>query len=367
MGKFLPYVLTFLVIFGIAKVGSESKTNAESGDINMNAIAANDYNVSADQLSELYVVASLSDSFDLASLDTVASNYVVVSAMKEISQTGTDKIEKPNLINTNLSRGVQTYTVADGDSMASIAVRFGLTTDQIRWSNGLKTTDVSVGQMLKLPAGVAGIVYTTKSGDTPESLASKYGSSTEGIIAYNDLEGAALGEGMQIVLPGGVLPVKERPEYVVPVYDYFYAGSSSARQDMVVISRGLYPAGLNDPRGINSNPMTRGQCTWFAWYWRATKGVDMGLRPMLGGATMGHARSWAYVARANGFVVNNTPSVGAVFQTTAGYYGHVGIVTDTLADGSLRVQEMNLDSRGIGTLTEGIIPASSVGGFNYIH
>ncbi len=366
LGRILPYVAVFLMITTVAKIGSDSKNNPESNSINMSAIAANDYNVSADQLSELYVVASLSNSFDLASVDTVASNYVVVSAMKEISQTSTDKIEKPSLINTSLSPGVQTYVVDEGDTMASIAARKGLTTDQIRWSNNLKTTDVTVGQILKLPSP-AGIVYTTKAGDTPESLASKYNSSAERIIAVNDLEETGVLEGMQIVLPGGVLPTTERPEYVAPVPSYTYntytySGSSSARQNMVVLSRGLYPAGLSDPRGTTNNPMTRGQCTWFAWYWRAVYG-----NPLPGGPYLGNAYSWAYRAAARGYRVDRIPEPGAVFQTTAGYYGHVGIVLAVNGDGSLRVQEMNIDSLGIGTLTEGVIPASQVGSFNYIH
>ena len=65
--------------------------------------------------------------------------------------------------------------------------------------------------------------------------------------------------------------------------------------------------------------------------------------------------------------MDRTPAVGAVFQTSMGYYGHVGIVLAVNSDGSLKVREMNFDGRGIGTLTEGIIPASAVGSFNYIH
>lgn len=363
IGKFLPYAVMFLAIIGIAKVGSDNKNDLSTGSLSMDAMAASNYNVSADQLSALYIVASLSDSFDLASIDTVASNYVVVSAMKEISQTTADKIEKPNIIGTVNSRGVQTYVVEEGQTMEWIAYRFGLTTDQIRWSNGLKATDVSVGQILKLPA-TPGIVYTTKAGDTPESLASKYGSSAERIIAQNDLEASQIVEGMQIVLPGGVLPNTERPEYVAPVnnYTYTYSGFSSARQNMVVISRGAWADIYDNPAGINGNPMTRGQCTWYAWYWRAAYG-----NPLPGGATLGHARTWAYQAARLGYAVDNTPRAGDVFQTTAGYYGHVGIVLSVNPDGSLFVREMNLDSRGTGTLTEGIIPASSVSSFNYIH
>lgn len=368
MGKFLPYVAAFLVIFGIAKVGTESKNEAEAGSINMNAMAAENYNVSADQLSELYVVASLSNSFNLASVDTVAGNYVIVQSMKEISQTTVDRIEKPSVINTNISRGVQTYVVNDGETMASIAAKYGVTTDQIRWSNGLKNTDVEVGQVLKVPT-TPGIVYTIKAGDSAESLASKYQSTAENIIAYNDLEGGNLIIGAQIVLPGGILPFVERPEYVVPTYSYSYSysGSYASRQDMVVVAQGAYNGIYNNPAGINGNPMIRGQCTWYAWYWRATEGAAMGLRVMPGGATLGHARYWATQASRLGFAVDRTPSVGAVFQTTSGYYGHVGIVLAVNADGSIKVREMNLDSRGVGTLTEGIIPASSVGSFNYIH
>lgn len=351
VGHFLPYAAAFLMIFGVAKVGSESKTDANGGSLNMNAFAASDYDVSADQLSALYVVANVSDSLNLASVDTVASNYVTVSVMKEISQTSTDKIEKPSLINTNLSRGVQNYVVNEGETMALIASRNGLTTDQIRWSNGLKTTDISSGQILKLPT-VAGIVYTAKAGDTPESLASKYSSSADQIIAYNDLEGVAISEGAQIVLPGGVLPTKERPEYVAPVYNYSYLGSTSERQGI----RRVYENVTN----AYGNPMVYGQCTYYAWWKRGEMG-----KPLPAGLK-GDAKYWANNLARLGYTVNRTPSVGAIFQTTAGVYGHVGIVVGINGDGSIVVREMNYAYRW-NVVTESTIPANIVGNFNYIH
>lgn len=362
LGQAIPYLVVFLAIIGVAKVGIDTKAELDNGNLSMNAMAANDYNISADQLSTLYAVASLSNSFDLASVDTVASSYVVASAMKEISQTGTDKLEKPSLINTNISRGVMTYTVREGETMAHIAFRFGLNTDQIRWSNGLKTTDINPGDLLRIPS-TPGIVYTAKNGDTPESLASKYGSSAERIIAYNDLEGGSLAEGAQIVLPGGVLPETERPEYVAPVYNYnynynyTYAGSSAGRQNMSIIARGFY---ANSP----GNGSYAGQCTWYAYYWRATDPRSQG--PLPSGA-LGHAYSWAYTLRAAGYRVDNNPEVGAVFQTSSGGsgYGHVGVVLAVNGDGSVLVREMNL--AGTYVVTEGTIPASSARSFNYIH
>lgn len=360
MGKILPYAAAFLVVLGIAKVGSDSKNASGASSINVNVITAEDYVVTSDQMSELYVVASLSNSFNLASVDTVASNYVMVSVMKEISQTSTDKIEKPSLINTNLSRGVQNYVVNEGETMATIAARHGLTTDQIRWSNGLKTTDVTAGQVLKLPA-VAGIVYTAKAGDTPDTLASKYGSSADRIIAYNDLEGTSLVEGAQIVLPGGILPTTERPEYVAPVYNYTYYGSTSERQNLRVVTSEYNLAAMYG----GGNPGSPGQCTWFAWWWRANDPRSLGRLP--GG--LSHARYWATTGSILAqYRVDRNPEVGAVFQTASGgsWYGHVGVVLRVNDDGSILVREMNYLNRAY-TIFESTIPANSVRNFNYIH
>lgn len=358
VGRVLPYLMAAAVIFGVAKFGSEDKNNASSISLNMNAMAASN-SVSADQLSELYVVASLSSSFSLASVDSVSSNYVAASVLKEISQTSTDKIEKPGYVSVSYSPGIETYIVSDGETMQSIAdklsveYRTKLTTDLIRWSNGLKTTDVSVGQALSIPK-TAGIVYTVKSGDTPEILASRYGASADRIISYNNLEESGLVEGMSIVLPGGTLPLTERPEYV-PVYTYSYYGSTSDRQDMRVVYEAV--------TGGYGNRMAWGQCTYYAWWWRATSPYSLGALPA---NLTGDAKYWAANARNLGMRVDNTPEVGAVFQTTAGWYGHVGVVLRVNDDGSLLVREMNYGYRA-NVITESTIPANVVGNFTYIH
>lgn len=331
----------------------------------MESLASNNFNsVSTDQLSEFYVVATLADSMKLASSDTVASNYVTVSVMKNTGQSSTDKIEKHTITDTShLSRcGVNTYTVSDGETMESIAGKYGVTTDQIRWSNKLKTTNVSPGQVLLIP-GTAGIVYNVKSGDTLDSVASKYTSNSDEIVACNDLEtNKTLAVGTNIVLPGGSLPANERPEYVAPArrptisYSYTYSGASNSRENLRIIATGFY---VSSP----GNPGVAGQCTWYAWYMRATDPRSLGTLP---GGTLGNANAWARSLGNAGFRVDRTPEVGAVFQTSGGsYYGHVGYVTAVNADGSITVREMNL---GVAyRITESEIPANLVGNFNYIH
>ena len=44
------------------------------------------------------------------------------------------------------------------------------------------------------------------------------------------------------------------------------------------------------------------------------------------GSLWGNANNWNYAAKVAGFKVDKTPEVGAIFQTAAGPYGHVGVV-----------------------------------------
>ena len=76
--------------------------------------------------------------------------------------------------------------------------------------------------------------------------------------------------------------------------------------------------------------------------------LDLG-RPV--GSFWGNASTWALNARAAGFVVDNTPEVGAIAQWNAfagdsGYAGHVGIVESVNSNGTITISEMNNGSYG---------------------
>lgn len=347
----LPYAAVATVTLGLVALGSVDKQNADV-NLSLDSFAASGYDVSVDQMSELYVVADLSDSLGLASASDVASNYVVTTTMYDSGQTAAGgKLEKPSLTNVDASRGVIEHVLEEGESLDILAAKYGVSADQIRWSNNLKTNDVAVGTVLYIPS-TAGIVYTVKAGDTIDTIASKYGSSASEIVAMNDLEVSGVAEGMRIVIRDGSLPETERPEYVAPTptyasttYAYTYLGSTSERQNIEVIG---YFYGLGGPYGA-------GQCTQWAWYKRG------GSIP----SSWGNASSWAYAAAADGYAVNRTPGPGAIFQTSSGWAGHVGYVEAVNPDGSIVVSEMNygIPYRAI----RSTIPASAVGNFNYIH
>ncbi|MBQ6396185.1 LysM peptidoglycan-binding domain-containing protein [Candidatus Saccharibacteria bacterium] len=341
------YVASAVLILGTAFLGSRNKVIKEDGSSIMMAISDNNYSVSVDQLSELYIVAEVANNVSLSSASYLNMDYISASTQYSINQTAATKIEKTNIIDTSsLAKGVMEYEVQDGESMESIASEFGLSTDQIRWSNGLKTTDVSSGDTLYLPS-VSGIVYTVKDGDSTQSISEKYGSTASEIEESNNLSARGLASGDKIVSPNGSLPETERPEYVAPapvVRTYTYTNTYVPQTTLYATS---------------SNPMPWGWCTWYAWQWRSENGS-----PLPGG--LGNARYWASQLAARGFAVDGSPRYGDVFVSYAGYYGHVGIVTGVNGDGTITITDMN-GTAGWGRVGSRTVEASEWGSWSFVH
>ena len=343
ISKVLPYFLFGVGTLALVFFGSLDKKDQDS-TLNLDTFTSNEKNVSVDQMSELYVVADLSDTLGLASAADVASNYVSASSIYNHGLTTSGKLEKPNVTDVNTSRGVIEYEVKEGENVDTIAAKFDASADQIRWSNGLKTVDVAEGTILKIPS-TAGIVYTVKAGDTIDSISEKYGSSTEEIIAMNDLEVSGISEGMNLVIKNGFLPETERPEYTAPVRrsyrsssSYTYLGDSATRVNLTCNTR-----------------LGGGQCTTWGWL----KRPDLGF-------IKANANRWGDIARAAGRAVNHIPAAGAIFQTDAGWYGHVGYVESVNSDGSINISERNYAGCRGGVLFS-TVPAGAAARFNYIH
>lgn len=105
---------------------------------------------------------------------------------------------------------VVSYTVTKGDTLSTVAQKFGISTDTIRWENDLTTDDLAIGDTLKIPP-VSGIVYKVQEGDTVQSIAKKYRTDAQKIVdfPFNDfanLDTFALNVGQTLIVPDGVPP-----------------------------------------------------------------------------------------------------------------------------------------------------------------
>jgi surface antigen len=227
-----------------------------------------------------------------------------------VSASDSNVVAKPQIVATALKsrKDIQTYTVVDGDTVTSIAQKFGVTSDSIRWSNNLTGDTVGLGAKLTIPP-VNGIVYTAKAGDTPQSLATKYKTNADQIVAYNDAEISGIQPNEQILIPNGqIQAVAAAPRY------------SSG----VVLSVGSFTA------QYGSNGYDYGYCTYYA---AARSGAP---------SNWGNANTWAYYAALSGWTVSSAPRAGAIAQTSRGYLGHVAIVEEVSADGSqMKYSDMN--------------------------
>ena len=97
------------------------------------------------------------------------------------------------------------YTVKSGDTLYSIASKYGLTVDELKKLNNLTSNTLSIGQQLKVNANQSSStdsnIYTVKSGDTLYSIAKKYNTTVTDILDKNNLSTSNLSIGQKLIIP----------------------------------------------------------------------------------------------------------------------------------------------------------------------
>lgn len=320
---------------------------------------------SVDELVATNIATNIAESSNMMVSPILMNMEVDLEIKKSMDQTSDASIVKPDIAQIGDSRTeIVNHTVKDGETLEIIAAQYSVSVQTIQWSNSLTGATVSAGRVLTIPP-VDGFTYKVKSGDTVESLAETYKTSVDRIRSLNNLEKGGLTPGNEITIPGGNLPANQRPGYVAPtpVYtqpQYGYARGYAGGTLTIVNPYSYLPAGVNiysttTAAGYN------GQCTWYAYFRRMAMGKS------IPNTSLGNAVSWAFTLGARGMLVSNRPSVGAIIQNGGGY-GHVGVVEQIFADGSILISEMNNFAAGgnyvVDTRT---IPAYAVSDFNYIH
>jgi len=103
------------------------------------------------------------------------------------------------------------YRVVEGDTISSIAQKFGVSIDTVLWENNLKSVEaIKPKQILKI-LPVTGVKHQVKRGETIYSIAKYYGVDAQNIIDYpfntfsND-ETFALTAGQELIVPEGIEP-----------------------------------------------------------------------------------------------------------------------------------------------------------------
>lgn len=121
------------------------------------------------------------------------------------------------------------YKVVEGDTLASIAQKFGVSVDTIKWANDMDDDMITPDDILKIPP-VTGVVHKVASGDNIYTIAKKYNTSAQNIVnfifnEFTDPDTFGLQVGQVLYVPDGVIE-EEQPKYIAqaPSYAQVQAG-----------------------------------------------------------------------------------------------------------------------------------------------
>jgi N-acetylmuramoyl-L-alanine amidase len=355
-GKIAAYASSFLLLIAVVAIGYQSPQKASSQvaitTSQTDSNSSDDVAPSVDELVATDVAADLASRANMPVATNIANASISLAAKSELAQTDTSAITKPQIIQPNNTRTeVTVYIATSGDTVPSIAKKFDLTADTVRWANGISGDAVEPGRKIKiLPQ--SGILYKVESGDTVESIASKYNADASRITLVNDLDLGGLTKGKQILIPDGVKPAPA--PVVAPVVtpgspsSNSYDGASGS-----VVNSNVYASA--------GNRYAYGNCTWYVYERRAQLGKPVG-------SFWGNANTWASSARMAGYTVNNTPAAGAILTDQAGYYGHVAVVERVMPNGDVYITEMNNYAYGgFNIVNDRTISAGQAAAYLYIH
>lgn len=148
------------------------------------------------------------------------------------------------------------YVVKRGDSLWSIAKKYGLSVDELKRINNLTNNLLSVGQTLRV-TGIADTnndIYVVQLGDTLYGIASRYGIDVTQLKNYNNLSSNVLSIGQQLYIPTGQIV----SDVISTDYDT-YTVVSGDNLFNIASKYGTSVSELKDINNLTSNTLLVGQ------------------------------------------------------------------------------------------------------------
>lgn len=126
---------------------------------------------------------------ELKSLNNLTSNLLSIGQVLKLPTETTEEQEKV------------TYTVKSGDSLYSISQKYNTTVDAIKKANNLTSNLLSIGQVLTIPTD-SGLetTYVVQKGDSLYSIAKKFGTDVDTLKSLNNLTSNLLSIGQILIV-----------------------------------------------------------------------------------------------------------------------------------------------------------------------
>lgn len=285
-----------------------------------------------DHVSSANIAETVARMSQMAEVTAVTNQADSQTTELSMTPTTASVVDQPQVVSSSgfaSNKDIVTYTTVAGDTITSIAAKFGITSDSIRWSNNVRGDAIGAGVQLVIPP-ITGIAYRVQAGDTAASLAANFRADQNKITAYNDAEISGLKIGDLILIPDGSK-----------------AAAAVARTAVTWGGSATYG-------GYNGYDF--GYCTYWVAKLRAQAGDPVP-------TNLGNASTWATRAAAMGLPTGTAPRVGAAVITKTTGAGHVAYVTAVNDDGTITISEMN--HSGWNRVNSRILPAAS--NYRYVY
>lgn len=156
------------------------------------------------------------------SLYSIAKKYgITANELKEANNLTTNLLSIGQILKIPSKNEIidsNTYVVKSGDNLYGIARNFNTTVNEIMKLNNLNTTSLSIGQVLKIPISITtseSETYTVKSGDSLYSIANKFNTTVDNIKNANNLSSNLLNIGQVLKIPGASTSAPTTEDYIL--------------------------------------------------------------------------------------------------------------------------------------------------------
>lgn len=191
----------------------------------------------------------------------------VIGRQDIISQSGTAE-SISSISEDEVDYRIFRHKVQAGESLSEISELYNISSNSIRWANGLPNDQIKAGQVLRIPE-IDGAFVKVAEGDSLEAIASKNNGNVADIIDLNsnilDYRNPVLKPGMELFVPGGEIPL---PTPTRRPYVYAYNPPAAVYSPPAT--------SVNIPSGSFVHPLLNcGGWSWSRGYSAWHRGVDM--------------------------------------------------------------------------------------------
>lgn len=150
------------------------------------------------------------------------------------------------------STSSNTYVVQSGDTLWSIAKKFGVSVEELKNKNQLASNSLKINQVLFIPSEeeVPGDTYIVQAGDSLYSISRRYGLTVDELKKLNQLTSNALSIGQKLKIKGELITPPSSNIYVVQPGDSLYK---------IANNYGVSVDNLKSYNGLSSNLLSIGQ------------------------------------------------------------------------------------------------------------